>query len=93
MRLAKVLGTVVAAQKHEAYQDLRIMLCQPVDFDGKQYGKQVVAVDQVQAGPGELVLLLTEGTGVRQILQKVDVPIRTLIVGVVDDVNLAHGEA
>ena len=91
MRLARVLGTVVSTQKHSAYEGLRVMLCQPVGFDGTDYGKQVVAVDQVQAGPGELVLLLTEGTGVRQIMQKTDIPIRTIIVGIVDDLNLAHG--
>ena len=91
MRLARVLGTVVSTQKHPAYEGLRVMLCQPVGFDGSVYGKQVVAVDRAQAGPGELVLLLTEGNGVRQILQKTDIPIRTLIVGVVDDVTLDHG--
>ena len=91
MRLARVLGTVVASQKHPAYEGMRVMLCQPVGFDGEGYGRQVVAVDRVQAGAGELVLLLTEGTGVRQIMQTGDTPIRTLIVGIVDELSVNHG--
>ena len=90
MRLARVLGTVVSSKKHPAYEGLRVMLCQPVRHDGQGYGPQVVAVDRVQAGPGEQVLLLTEGNGVRQLLKTGDTPIRTLIVGVVDEVSLDH---
>ena len=87
MRLARVRGTVVATIKHPTYNGRTLLLCQPLTPDGRNKGEQVVAVDTVQAGEGDLVLLLTEGNGVRQILGPNAGPIRTLIVGIVDEVT------
>ena len=87
MRLARVRGTVVATIKHPTYNGRTLLLCQPLTPDGRDKGEQVVAVDTVQAGEGDLVLLLTEGNGVRQILGPNAGPIRTLIVGIVDEVT------
>lgn len=87
MRLARVRGTVVATIKHPTYNGRTLLLCQPLTPDGRDKGEQVVAVDTVQAGEGDLVLLLTEGNGVRQILGPNAGPIRTLIVGIVDEVR------
>lgn len=87
MRLARVRGTVVATIKHPTYSGRTLLLCQPLTPDGRDKGEQVVAVDTVQAGEGDLVLLLTEGNGVRQILGPNAGPIRTLIVGIVDEVR------
>ena len=89
MRLARVIGTVVATVKHPTYVGHKIMLCQPLAPSGEAQGAQVVAVDRVQAGVGDQVLLLTEGTGVRQLLGQDAGPIRTIIVGIVDAVELA----
>lgn len=89
MRLARVRGTVVATIKHPAYEGKTILVCQPLTPTGDKMGAPVVAVDRVQAGVGDLVLLLTEGNGVRQIIGPDAGPIRTLIVGIVDDVELA----
>lgn len=88
MRLARVIGTIVATIKHPSYDGQKIMLCQPLDPQGEAMGKQMIAVDSVQAGIGDHVLILTEGTGVRQILGKEAGPIRSLIVGIVDQVDL-----
>ena len=87
MRLARVRGTVVATIKHPTYEGRKILLCQPVTPDGRDKGDQVVAVDNVQAGEGDLVLILTEGNGVRQILGANAGPIRSVIVGIVDQVT------
>lgn len=87
MRLARVRGTVVATIKHPTYEGRKILLCQPVTPDGRDKGDQVVAVDNVQAGEGDLVLILTEGNGVRQILGANAGPIRSVIVGIVDEVS------
>ncbi len=89
MKLARVLGTVVATIKHPTYVGHKIMLCQPLTPEGDPMGKQVVAVDHVQAGAGDHVLILTEGNGVRQLLGKDAGPIRSIIVGIVDAVDLA----
>lgn len=87
MRLARVRGTVVATIKHPTYAGRTILLCQPLTPDGREKGDQVVAVDTVQAGEGDLVLILTEGNGVRQILGPNAGPIRSLVVGIVDEVT------
>ena len=89
MRLCRVIGNVVATVKHPVYQGQRLLICQPVDTSGADVGTSFLAVDRVQAGPGDTVLVLGEGNGVRQILQMGDaVPIRSLIVGIVDSVEV-----
>jgi ethanolamine utilization protein EutN len=88
MRLARVLGTIVSTIKHPVYVGHRILLCQPLAPDGQEMGGQMIALDSVDAGVGDHVLILTEGNGVRQILGQDGLPIRSLIVGVVDAVDL-----
>jgi ethanolamine utilization protein EutN len=88
MRLARVRGTVVSTIKHPAYEGRTLLLCQPLTPDGRAKGDQVVAVDRVQAGEGDLVLILTEGNGVRQLVGPQAGPIRSLVVGIVDEVSL-----
>ncbi len=89
MRLARVLGTIVSTIKHPTYEGHKVLLCQPLTPEGEPMGAQVVAVDRAQAGVGDHVLLLTEGNGVRQLLGQDAGPIRTLVVGIVDAVELA----
>ncbi|HTE55098.1 MAG TPA: EutN/CcmL family microcompartment protein [Kofleriaceae bacterium] len=88
MRICRVLGSVVATVKHPAYAGHKLLIVQQVDTDGGDLGSSFLAVDTVQAGPGDRVLVMSEGSGVRQILQQGDrVPIRSLIVGIVDQVT------
>jgi len=87
MRLCRVLGTVVAAAHHVAYDGRTVLLVRPEGPDGELVGKGFIAVDHAQAGVGDRVLVLTEGTGVRQILGASAGPIRSLIVGIVDAVD------
>lgn len=89
MRLARVVGTVVATIKHPTYHGRTILLCQPLTPEGEATGAPVVAVDHAQAGVGDHVLILTEGNGVRQLLGADAGPIRSLVVGIVDAVELA----
>jgi ethanolamine utilization protein EutN len=89
MRLCRVVGNVVATVKHPMYHGQPLMIVQPIDAHGRDVGASFLAVDRVQAGPGDHVIVLTEGTGVRQILQLgTQVPIRSLIVGIVDAVDV-----
>ena len=89
MRTCRVVGPLWAAAKHPAYAGRPLFVVQPLDATGADVGASFVAVDHVQAGVGDKVLVLTEGTGVRQILKQGDiVPIRSLIVGIVDHVEL-----
>jgi ethanolamine utilization protein EutN len=78
-----------AAVKHPAFQGRPLFVVQPLDENGKDAGTSFVAIDNVQAGIGDKVIVLTEGNGVRQILKQGDiVPIRSIIVGIVDQVSL-----
>jgi ethanolamine utilization protein EutN len=87
MRLCRVIGTVVATAHHPAYDGRKVMLVRQEGWKGEAQGAGFIAVDSVQAGPGDRVLVLTEGNGVRQILGKDAGPIRSVIVGIVDDVD------
>lgn len=91
MQLAKVIGNVVSTFKHSSLNGHKLMLIQPLNQDLSKKGKVIIAIDTVQAGEGDLVLLLSEGTSARQILQTKDDPIRALIVGIVDSVDKYAG--
>jgi len=88
VRLCRVIGNVVTTVKHPAYSGQILLIVQPIGEDGADIGSSFLAIDRVQAGPGDRVVVLTEGTGVRQIMQMGDIlPIRSLVVGVVDRVD------
>lgn len=90
MRMCRVLGNVVATEKHPVYLGHKLMVVQPVDAAGNDVGASFLAVDHVQAGPGDRVLVMSEGNGVRQLLDMgPTVPIRSLIVGIIDSVDTA----
>jgi ethanolamine utilization protein EutN len=87
VKLARVIGTVVASVKHPAYDGQTVLLCEPVDGESKVTGGAFIAVDRAQAGVGDLVLINAEGNGARQIFgmdPKSKLPIIDVIVGVVD---------
>jgi microcompartment protein CcmK/EutM len=88
--LCRVVGTVVATEKHPTYEGHKVLLCQPLDERGEEKGEAIVAVDRAQAGVGDTVLVMREGNGVRQLLRVQKLPIRSLIVGIVDAVDLEH---
>ncbi|MEM9487687.1 MAG: EutN/CcmL family microcompartment protein [Myxococcota bacterium] len=94
MRLCRVIGNVVASVKHPIYRGYKLMVVQPIDAHGADTGNSFLAVDQAQAGPGDRVIVMSEGNGVRQILGAgKQVPIRSLIVGIVDRVDVADDSA
>ncbi len=87
MVLARVVGPVVATMKHPAFAGYTLLLCQPVDERGHDVGTDLIAVDHAQAGKGDLVLVLREGNGVRQVLRQKLAPIRSVVAAVVDAVE------
>ena len=90
MRCCRVVAPMWAAAKHPAFAGRPLFVVQPLDENGKEAGTSFVAIDSVQAGIGDKVIVLTEGNGVRQILEMGDiVPIRSIIVGIVDQVSLS----
>jgi len=94
--LRRVVGPMWASVKHPAVSPAaRCFVVQPLDETGKDTGAELpFAIDHVQAGVGDKVLVLTEGNGVRQILQMGDVvPIRSMIVGIVDPTSTCRRES
>ena len=83
MTLCRVKGTVVSTVKHPTYKGLKLYVVQPVDENGKPVDSSFLAVDQVQSGVGDLVLVVTEGNSARQIFTK-DSSHQIMIVWVVD---------
>jgi microcompartment protein CcmK/EutM len=89
MKVCRVKGTVVATEKHPAFAGQKLLVVQPLDENGAEHGESYLAVDVAQAGVGDVVLVNSEGNGTRQILKMGDVvPIRSLIVGIVDQVDV-----
>ena len=89
MILAVVSGNLVSTEKHAHYAGRKILIVQPIDASGKPKGKPLLAVDGVQAGPGDRVIVVDEGGSARQVLGAPDaVTIRTAICGIVDRVDL-----
>ena len=86
MKLAKVIGTVVSTVNHPLFDGHRLLMCDLEDATG-----YLIAVDTVDAGVGDHVLLLDEGSGARQILGVRSGPVRTLVVGIVDAVDRFEG--
>jgi ethanolamine utilization protein EutN len=85
-----VVGPLWASVKHPAFAGHTLLVVQPLDDHGKDVGPSFVAIDRAQAGAGDKVIVLTEGNGVRQIVQQGDqTPIRSAVVGIVDAVDIA----
>ncbi len=91
MILARVLGNVVSTVKHASLNGRAVFAVQPLDASQKPSGDSFLAIDNAQAGPGDTVVILREGNGIRQILGDAKSPIRCLIVGIVDQVATTPG--
>jgi microcompartment protein CcmK/EutM len=87
VRIALIVGTAVATMKDEKLRGHRLLLARAAGTDGIPQGEPFVAVDAVDAGPGDLVLV-TEGSGARQTGVTLDIPVDALVVGVLDSLEV-----
>jgi len=87
MILGKVVGNVVSTIKLPVYQGYKILIVQPVNDKEEPQGESVLALDTVQAGVGDTVLVIDEGNSSRLILNNSTAPVRTMIVGIVDTIK------
>jgi len=87
MILARVVGSITSTINHPFYDGRKLMVVEKTDAAGAPLADYLIAVDTVGAGPGERVLVLDEGNGARQVLASSDAPVRSVIVGIVDDVS------
>ena len=84
MIIARVVGNLVATQKHEAHEGKKILLIQPLDLEGQPFGDVVVALDAVDAGIGDRVLAVQEGFSAMTSVGHVESPIDAAVIGVID---------
>jgi len=90
MYIGRVFGTVVATIKHETFAGRKLLLVERLSPEGKADSKYDVAVDVVQAGVGDRVLVLDEGNSARQIVGlEPNGAIRAVVVGIIDQIDLS----
>jgi microcompartment protein CcmK/EutM len=90
MYIGKVIGTVVSTIKISHLENHKLLLVDMLDLRGKETGDYDIAVDVVQAGPGDTVMVIDEGNGARQVLGIDPGAVRAVIIGVVDEVALSE---
>jgi ethanolamine utilization protein EutN len=88
VQLARVVGTVVATQKHRAFEGAKLLLVQPVGLDDSPRGATLLAVDSVGAGVTERVLIVLEGRAAGEALGRKGAPVDAAVIGIVDSVNV-----
>ena len=91
MILGRVSGSVVSTIHHPIVDGHKLLVAERLDQAGRPTGGYVIALDAIGAGKGETVLILDEGNGARQILDDANAPVRSLVVGIVDSVDLESG--
>jgi ethanolamine utilization protein EutN len=88
MIIGRVVGDVIATQKHTDHAGKKILLVQPLDLDGQPSGDAFVALDAVGAGVGDRVLAVQEGFSAMTAVGHTESPIDAAIIGIIDLVEL-----
>jgi ethanolamine utilization protein EutN len=91
MLIARIIGDVVATQKSPSHLGRKILVVQPLNLDGTDRGEPALALDAVNAGIGERVLVVTEGYCAMTAVGRPNSPIDMAVVGIVDEVDLIEG--
>ncbi|HMF93740.1 MAG TPA: EutN/CcmL family microcompartment protein [Vicinamibacterales bacterium] len=88
MQIARVVGTVVATQKHPKFDGAKLLLVQPLNIDDTPRGSTLLAIDGVGAGVDERVLVVMEGRAAGEALGRKAAPVDAAIVGIIDSVTI-----
>jgi len=88
MQIGKVVGTVVATQKHKKFEGAKLLLVQPLNPDDTPRGTAFLAIDGVGAGVNEKVLVVLEGRAAGEALGRKAAPVDAAVVGIVDVVTV-----
>jgi ethanolamine utilization protein EutN len=91
MLIGRVIGDVVATQKDASHRGRKILVVQPLQLDGSDRGEPILALDAVDAGVGDRVLLATEGFSAMTAVGRPHSPIDMAVLGVIDHVELIEG--
>ena len=88
MILGRIMGSVVSTIHHPIVDGRKLLVAERLDQAGRPTGGYVIALDAIGAGKGETVLILDEGNGARQILDDANAPVRSVVIGIVDELEL-----
>ena len=88
MQIARVVGTVVATQKHRKFEGAKLLLVQPLNIDDTPRGAAILAIDGVGGGVEEKVLVVMEGRAAGEALGRKAAPVDAAIVGIIDTVAI-----
>lgn len=87
MLICKVLGDVVSTVKNRHFVGKKLMIVQPLDLNGEPQGEAFLAIDSVQAGSGDRVLVMQEGGSARIVFEDDEIPVQAVITAIVDEVD------
>jgi ethanolamine utilization protein EutN len=90
MLIGRVVGSLVSTQKIAKLEGTKLLLVEPLDLQGRPLGGAVLALDSVDAGVGDRVLLVQEGKAAQQALDRGTAAVDAAVVGVVDSVSLVE---
>ena len=88
MQICRVVGTVVATQKHRKFEGAKLLLVQPLNLDDTPRGSALLVIDGVGAGVDEKVLVVMEGRAAGEALGRKAAPVDAAIVGIIDTVTI-----
>ena len=89
MQFAVVIGKIISTAKHPAYEERKLLLVQRIDLDRRPMGRPTVAMDYVDAGEGDIVLLGAAPGLASTVFGIPNAPIRELVMGVIDRVRFS----
>jgi ethanolamine utilization protein EutN len=91
MLIARVVGEMTSTRKHPSHEGIKILLVQPLNLDGSDRGNALVALDAVEAGIGDRVLVATEGYSAMTSVGRIRSPIDMSVIGFIDQIDLLPG--
>jgi microcompartment protein CcmK/EutM len=88
MIIGTVRGNIVSTINHPFYDGKKMLIVEKEDFSGKAGGYLIAIDGGVGVGVGERVLVIDEGNSARQVVKNKDAPLRSIIIGIVDRVDV-----
>ncbi|PJA26160.1 MAG: hypothetical protein CO189_12170 [candidate division Zixibacteria bacterium CG_4_9_14_3_um_filter_46_8] len=86
MIIGRVVGEIYSTINHHFYDGRKLLVIDLINPDRKPTGGYIIAVDSVDAGVGETVLVIDEGNSARQVVDDSNAPIRSIVVGIIDEI-------
>lgn len=91
MLIGRVIGELVATHKHPSHEGRKVLIVQPLNLDGSDRGDAVLALDAVDAGVGDRILLSTDGWASSSTVGRPQSPIDMAVIGFIDEIEILRG--